>query len=90
MRARRKPKKLSVEAPTVAESPKLRIVVAETTGDYRHLGVWVAQIKGLPQARTYGKDKVEAVGKLILTLGKENGIVFLPASELDPQRRERL
>lgn len=77
MRARKKPK-------------KLRLVAAETTGDYRRLGVWVAQIKGLPQARAYGKDKAEAVGKLILAFGKENGIVFLPASELDQQRRERL
>ena len=88
MRARRK--KPSVETPTVAEAPKkLRIVVAETTGDYRRFGAWVAQFKGLPQARTYGNDKVEAVGRLILSLGKENGIELLPAAELDPQKKER-
>lgn len=77
MRARKKPK-------------KLRIVTAETTGNYRRLGDWVAQIKGLPQARTYGKDEVGAVGRLILAFGKEQGITLLPASELDPQRREWL
>lgn len=94
MRARKKPKK----KPTVVETPtaivgtpkKPRIVSAETTGDYRRLGAWVAQFKGLPQARAYGKDRAEAVGKLILSLGKENGIELLPAAELAPSRRERL
>ena len=71
------------------KAKKLRIVTAQTAEDYRHLGDWVAQIKGSPQARTYGKDEAEAVGKLILAFGKENGIELLPASELD-QRRQRL
>ena len=72
------------------EQKKLSIATAETTEEYRHLGDWVAQFKGLPQARIYGKDKAEAVGKLILTFGKEHGIALLPASELDLPRRKRL
>lgn len=68
----------------------LRIITAETTEEYRHLGDWVAQIKGLPQARTYGKDEAEVVGRLILTFGKEHGIALLPAAELDLPRRKRL
>lgn len=68
---------------------RLEIVAARTEGDYTRLGEWVAQIKGLPQARTYGASEAEAIGKLFLAFGKERGIVKLPPSELDPQRAER-
>lgn len=68
---------------------KLKIVTARTEGDYTHLGEWVAQIKGLPQARTYGASEAEAFLKLFQAFGKEHGIVMLPAEELDSQRTER-
>lgn len=67
---------------------RLTVVLARTDADYGHLGKWVAQIKGLPQARAYGADEAEALGKLVLAFGKEHGIAFLPASELDPQRKD--
>lgn len=68
---------------------RLRVVTARTEGEYARLGEWVAQIKGLPQARTYGASEAEALGKLLLTFGKERGVAMLPPSELDPQRAER-
>ncbi len=68
---------------------KLKIVTARTKDEYICLGEWVAQIKGLPQARIYGASEAEVVGKLFLTFRKELGITILPPSELDPQRAER-
>lgn len=82
----------------------LRISTARTTGEYLALGKWVAQINGLPQARTYGHTKAEAVGKLVLAFGKEQGMVKAVGrmtlasgkgygiaffSDPDPQRLER-
>ena len=87
------------------QSDTLQIASARTTGDSQHLGKWVAQIKGLPQARAYGGTKIEAVGMLVLTFGKEQGIAKAVgkmiqasgkkhgisfSSNPDPQRLERL
>ncbi len=66
----------------------MRIILTKTDGKYNSLGKWVAQLEGLPQARTYGINDLEALGKLILTFGKENGVVILPTTELDPQRKK--
>ena len=66
------------------KNEQFKIVLAETTENYQRLGKWVAQIKGLPQARIYANNPVEALGKLILTFGR--GKFLLPPEELDSQR----
>ena len=59
-------------------SEELKVLAEETTPEYQHLGKWVAQISGLPQARCYGSSLAEAVGNLMLTFGKEHGIILNP------------
>ncbi len=66
----------------------MKIGFRETKDGYKHLGDWEAQIIGLPQARFYGRSAPEAIGKLILTIGKEHdcGVEFCDPSEMQEQR----
>jgi len=66
---------------SVIREMKMTILFKQTADHYKHLGEWVAQIKGLPQARHYGATLPEAVGKLVLTFGKDQGMTINPPNE---------
>ena len=73
-----------------ASEIQLKVGFRQTAEEYKHLGDWEAQIIGLPQARSYGRSVPEAVGKLLLSIGKDhgmkNGIEFVAASEMQNQQ----
>ena len=66
----------------------MKIAFRQTKEEYKHLGEWEAQIIGLPQARCYGRSAPEAVGKLVMNLGKEHGceVEICDPSEMQDQR----
>jgi len=68
----------------------MKVGFRETYSEYKKFGEWEAQIIGLPQARCYGSTVYEAVGKLILTFGKEYDIEFCDASEMQDQRAKKV
>ena len=54
----------------------MTVILCQTNEQYRHLGDWIAQVQGLPQCRMYGGNKDEALVKLILRFGKEQGLLL--------------
>ena len=68
----------------------MKIAFRQTKEGYKHLGEWEVQVIGLPQARSYGRSAAEAVGKLILSLGKDHGmhdgLEICDPSEIQDQR----
>ena len=67
----------------------MKIAFRQTNPEYKHLGEWEAQVENLPQARCYGATAEEAVGKLLLRFGKEQGIQIGKSSEMSNQRRSK-
>ena len=68
----------------------MKILIQETSDHYRKLGVWVAQLSGKPQSRSYGGTSAEALGNWVMVFGKDNGIELNPEGEKIWEKVERV